>query len=243
MQTHLIPTVITLVPTLIWVSIWVWIRPRCRSFSPLVVGIIVGAGVAVPVWFAEVWIDGTANTRSRLALDFQHQFLGAACCEELLKLVGVALLLRWMGASKPRPWHAIPIALTVGIGFMTVENIIAVMAAQEPMSMAYSRLVTVLAGHPGYQLVMGFCIARWSTHHRIGWAVASIGLPILLHGWGDLSEQLFKDEPKHGSTRDTLEFAAWIASITTVLIASLLVVAYAAKSARREMLSGVKDEA
>ncbi len=228
----LLPILLALLPTLVWVLIWLWIRPSVRPVTHLVLGLAVGASLAVPAWFAETLVDDLVNAHNRWSHDFLEQVIGAACCEELLKFAGVIAVLSWLNEQRSRLSDAVPVALTVGIGFMTVENILAVMAAQTPMSMASSRLVTILAGHPSYQLMMGFCLARWSVRRKMGWAVAAIALPILMHGWSDFSEQLFKDEPTHGSTRDNLEFAAWIGSIITSLMASVLIVAYTVKRSR-----------
>lgn len=228
----LLPILLALLPTLVWVLIWLWIRPATGSLTPLVVGVVIGASLTVPAWFTETLVDDLTHAHNRWSHDFLEQVVGAACCEELLKFAGVIAVLRWLNQRPSRLSDAIPVALAVGIGFMTAENTIAVMLAETPMRMASSRLVTVLAGHPSYQLVMGFCLVRWSIRGKVGWAVAAIALPILMHGWSDFSEQLFTDEPTHGSARDTWEFAAWIGSITTSLMASVLIVAYAVKRSR-----------
>ncbi|TWT74399.1 PrsW family glutamic-type intramembrane protease [Allorhodopirellula solitaria] len=237
-----LPSLLALFPTLVWVLIWIWIRPATGAFKLLIVGLFAGASLAIPVWLAETLVDQLADPQHRWSRDFLEQVIGAACCEEGIKFAGVMGILKWfdktrhkgtsLGENGAHPWDAVPCALVIAIGFMTVENLIAITAAPSPTSMALSRQMTLLAGHPSYQLVMGYSLARWRLQHKAGWMIAAIAVPIFLHGWGDFSEQLFQDEPDHGSTRDTIEFVAWIGSITASLIASVAVLASVSKRPR-----------
>lgn len=230
---HLLPILLCTLPTLVWMLVWFSIRPRQRSVLLLVTGMAIGASLAVPVWFAESFVDDFANSTDRWSRDFIEQVLSAAFCEELLKFVAVIGILKWIQPLPADREIAVPVALSVGIGFMTVENGFAMWAADSSMSMALSRQMTLLAGHPGYQLVMGFCLARWSVERRKRWMFSALAIPILLHGWGDFSEQLFKDEPDHGSTRDTIEFLTWIGSIAATFTASLVILVGAFRRSRQ----------
>lgn len=222
---NLLPILLSMLPTLVWVIVWLFIRPLNRSSGLMVIGMAIGTSLAVPVWFAESLVDSFANPTDRWSGDFIEQVMGAACCEELLKFAAILCILKWMQQLNAGSELAVPVALAVGIGFMTVENAVAMRAAESSMSMAISRQMTIIAGHPGYQLVMGYCIARWTVNRNKLWMIAALVLPILLHGWGDFSERLFQDEPNPGSTQDTVEFLTWIGSIAATFLASIFIVA------------------
>lgn len=229
---NLLPNLLLMLPTLVWVIVWLLIRPRERSLGLLLVGMAIGATLAVPVWVAESLVDYFANPTDRWSGDFIEQVIGAALCEELMKFVAIIGILKFLHSSNSTSELTVPIALAVGIGFMTIENVVAMRAAESSMSMAISRQMTIIAGHPSYQLVMGYCLARRTVEHGKLWMIAALVLPIVLHGWGDFSERLFQDEPNPGSAQDYLEFLAWIVSIAATFLASLLIVAGALRRSR-----------
>ena len=50
--------------------------------------------------------------------------------------------------------------------------------------------------------------------------IAAFAVPVFLHGWGDLTEQLFIDEPDPGSFVDTILYYSWIGSIVATAFAA-----------------------
>ncbi len=203
-----------LLPTIVWCLIWLWVRDSEVSLRWLFGGIGVGALLGAPVWFAESAIDGLANPNDRFSRDFVQQVLGAAGCEETLKFVAIGLLLWLAGSSLGHvPRQVVAISIAVAIGFMTLENLVGVLRSETPMSLAMDRQITIFAGHPSYQVIMGYLLAVSLQRRRLGWACAALIVPVALHGWGDLSEQLFKDETNRGSLEDTVLYFAWLASI------------------------------
>jgi RsiW-degrading membrane proteinase PrsW (M82 family) len=215
---------ITLLPTVVWGLIWLWIRPRDRSFSWLISGALVGGLLGGPIWMAETWVDQFAVPSDRISRDFIQQIVGAACCEETLMLVGVVAMMCFvLGKGDPSLARIVAVAVAVAIGFMTLENIVAVIAATKPMPISLDRQFTIFAGHPGYQLVMGWCLYYWKITNRKTWLLAALVLPTLLHGWGDFSEALFQDEPYPDSVDDTVLYALWIASLLTTASTSVAI--------------------
>jgi RsiW-degrading membrane proteinase PrsW (M82 family) len=218
----LLSIALALVPTVVWCLIVSWVRPPKLSLRWLLGGIIVGVLLGGPVWLVESAVDGLASPSDRLSRDFLQQVIGAACSEESLKFIGVGLLI-WLAYRRgEREVRAlVAIAISVGIGFMTLENLVAVIASDTPMSLAMDRQLTILAGHGSYQTIMGIFLAISIRHHRFGWVIAAIIAPVLLHGWGDLAEQLFIDEPDPGSVDDTILYNTWIASIVATALSTV----------------------
>lgn len=209
------------VPTVVWCLILAWVRPPDFSLRWLIGGMIVGVVLGGPVWLVESVVDRLASPDNRFWGDFVQQVIGAACSEESLKLIGVGLLV-WLACrhGKPTARAVVAIAISVGIGFMTLENLVAVVASDTPMSLAMDRQLTILSGHGNYQAIMGVFLAMLIQHRRLGWAIAALFVPVLLHGWGNLALQLFIDEPDPGSFDDTMLYNSWIGSIVTTALAA-----------------------
>ena len=182
---------------------------------------IVGALLGGPVWLLESAVEGLVGSGSRIWRDFVQQVIGAACCEESLKLIAVGVLI-WLAkrGGKPAARGVVAIAISVGIGFMTLENLFAVIASDTPLALAIDRQLTIIAGHGNFQAIMGFFLAMYMRYRGLGWGILALAVPLFLHGWGDFTEQLFKDEPVPGSFEDTMLFNSWIGSIVTTAFAS-----------------------
>ncbi len=174
-----------------------------------------------PVWLVESAVDVLANPSDRFWRNFVQQVIGAACSEESLKFIGVGALV-WLAQrhSQRTSRAVVAIAISVGIGFMTLENVVAVIASDTPMALATDRQLTTLAGHGNYQAIMGVLVAMSIQHRRLGWAIAALVVPVVLHGWGNLTVQLFIDEPEPHSFDDTLLYNSWIGSIVTTVLAA-----------------------
>jgi RsiW-degrading membrane proteinase PrsW (M82 family) len=181
---------------------------------------MIGMMLGGPVWLVESAVDSLAP-EGRFWRDFVQQVIGAACSEESLKFIGVVLLV-WLAYRRGhRAARAVvAISISIGIGFMTLENLVAVIASDTPLSLAMDRQLTILAGHGHYQAIMGVFLAMTIRHRRLGWVIAALVVPVFLHGWGDLAEQLFIDEPDPGSFNDTMLYNSWIGSIVTTSLAA-----------------------
>ena len=225
-------------PTLLWCLLWAWVRTSGLSLRWLLGGILVGALLGGPVWLLETAVDGLANPGGRLWRDFVQQVLGAACCEELLKFLAIALLL-WFAKRRRKltTRDIVAIAISVGVGFMTLENVLAVALSDTPMSIAIDRQLTIIAGHGSYQTIMGFLLALSARRSGFGWNIVALAAPIFLHGWGDLSERLFQDEPNPGSLEDTLLFGSWIASVVTTAVVAFGVLWWVRRAESDETLN------
>ena len=105
-------------------------------------------------------------------------------------------------------------AVSVAIGFTTVENAIAVLGAVDKLSMATDRLMSIVAGHAVLQLVMGYfaALVLLGEGLRVRYGVLMLAAPVALHGWGDYSEALFQYEQSLYPDAEVskLLFSAWI---------------------------------
>ncbi len=214
-----LPVALAVLPTLVWCLICLWIRPSEVSLRWLISGLLLGAAIGGPIWLAESAIDGLANPNDRFSRDFIQQVLGAAFCEETLKFIAIGVLLWFAGLGRDHhsrdhlSREVVTISVSVAIGFMTLENLFGVYRSGSTLSLALDRQLTIFAGHPSYQVIMGTLLAVAIQRRRVGWAIAALALPMLLHGWADLSEQLFRDETNPGSVEDSTLYFAWLASI------------------------------
>ena len=220
----LAPFAIVALPTVAWIAVWCWMRPQSLSFFWFVAGTSFGILLGGPVWLAESFVEKFATSTDRFARDFNQQVIGAACCEEVVKFVGVALLVFLVTRQHvPSLRCVVCVSMSVGIGFMTLENFVAVYAADSRLSVAFDRQFSIFAGHASFQVIMGWFIHRWCVTRWSGWAIASLLVPIFLHGWGDFSEALFQDEPNPNSVEDTVLFGAWIASLLSTAALAICV--------------------
>ncbi len=210
------------IPAAVWCLVFAWVRPPGFSLRWLIGGMIVGVMLGGPVWSVESAVDGLASGGDRFWRDFAQQVIGAACSEESLKFIGIGLLV-WLAYRRgQRAARAVvAIAISVGIGFMTLENVVAVIASDTPLAVATDRQLTILAGHGSYQAIMGVFLAMSIQQRRLGWAIAALVVPVVLHGWGNLTVQLFKDQPAPDSFDDTMLYNSWIGSIFTTALASV----------------------
>lgn len=221
------PTAIAIVsiPTIIWCLIYIWVQNSRHWFHWLIAGVSLGAALGIPAWFLETAIGQFAVGEGRFLQDFMEQVVGAAFCEEVLKFLAIGLLV-WI-SSRQAPNNVrqiVGISIAVGIGFMTLENLLGIFRSADPISLALDRQVALFVGHPSYQVIMGYLLAIAIQRRSVTWLLAALLVPLTLHGWGDLSEKLFQDEINPGSLEDTVLFSSWLASlvVTTSMAGALL---------------------
>ena len=132
----------------------------------------------------------------------------------------------------------VAIAVAAAIGFTTIENVTAVLAAESPMTTAFSRLLSIVAGHASLQLVMGYFAAKCllGTGNRILNGLLMLAVPIAIHGWGDFSESVFQTvDPDSEQSKQF--FSGWIIGIFAYLAGAVIVLFKLREAARRETVS------
>jgi len=220
--------IIAFLPTVVLIGVMASLnRDRLRS-AYIWVGITFGMLVVVPVWFVETWVDRLSNGIShpyhRL---FVVEFVGAGLGEELLVamcLLGICLLYREVLADRGK---IVAAAVSIAIGFTTVENIVAVYASEDRFSESLARLLTIPAGHVSLQLMMGYFAANaiLNKQHRVLNAISLLVIPMLIHGWGDIAEGLFHYEAAldADSVRTQRFFSCWIFALLAYLLGAVTV--------------------
>ncbi|WP_161604728.1 PrsW family glutamic-type intramembrane protease [Roseiconus nitratireducens] len=211
---------LALVPSLVWLCVAMTLAIRAGGVRTLVIAILAGLLIAAPIGVTETWVVSVLHPDGRFATDFVQQVLAAAVCEESFKFLAIVLVFRSFSRDRSTLTDLIfTVALGVAVGCMTVENVAAVAHAESSQKMATDRLLTMIAGHPSFQLVMAWLLtASFDRRLRVGWLVAAWAFPVALHAWYDLSESLFQDEPHPGSSEDTMLYALWITSVFTIAV-------------------------
>jgi len=142
-----------------------------------------GACVAFPCVLLAKIVNSFINLGNDVySSSFQSAVFEAAVPEELAKLLAVACLCNGMWKTlSSRQLFIISIACSCG--FAGLENIFYVVQNKEWGLIAAHRSISSVPGHAFVGAVMGYMIYR-ALHSKYGsvWWVASIGLPILLHG-------------------------------------------------------------
>jgi RsiW-degrading membrane proteinase PrsW (M82 family) len=204
-----------LVPTLILLVLVGAYRRRPQTLA-LWAAVVLGALVTIPVMFVETAVEDPAGTLPDLyQRAFVQQVLGAAVVEELA-LFGVFLLAYFLfrGWLITGPYDIVALAVAVAIGFTTVENLLAVLSADNALREASARLLSLVAGHATLQLIMGYFAAH-AFLGRGNWALClalMLAAPMAVHGWGDFSEAVFDAHQRMdpGSAAARNWFTAWI---------------------------------
>lgn len=206
---------LALVPTLILLGLVGAYRWRPLTMA-LWAAVVLGALATIPVWYVESAVeDPAASLPDLYQRAFVQQVLGAAVVEELA-LFGVFLLayLLFRGSLITGPYGIVALAVAGAIGFTTVENLMAVLSADDPLRGAAARLLSLVAGHATLQLLMGYFAAQafLGRGNRALCLVLMLAAPIAVHGWGDFSETVFdahqKLDPSSAAARNW--FTAWI---------------------------------
>lgn len=116
---------------------------------------------------------------------FKTAFFGAAIPEECAKLFFLWLLLR-KNKHFDEYFDGIVYAVTVGMGFAGLENVLYVIDAEEWQSVAIMRAILSVPGHYMFAVLMGFFYSN--VHFRNGGFFSGmmvIVAPVVLHGLFD----------------------------------------------------------
>jgi RsiW-degrading membrane proteinase PrsW (M82 family) len=188
-----------------------------------------GMLVCIPVWFAESWIEGLATGMTdQPEKALIQQVLGAAVTEEAFIFLGACLVWMWYRRfAQPGPVDLVVVAVSVAIGFTTIENGLAVYASPNPPREAISRFSSIVAGHAELQLAMGYfaAMAVFGKRHRALYAILTLAIPIAIHGWGDFTERLFQyyDTLYPNAEKSKLLMSAWLLGLTAYILAGIAV--------------------
>ncbi|MCO8121711.1 PrsW family intramembrane metalloprotease [Stieleria sp. TO1_6] len=207
-----------LVPTIVLLALLWWIDPTHLRSPRIWIALVTGMLITAPVWVLETVVDNWAtNITGAYAKLFVVEVLGAAVVEELVIAIALLGLVFLSNKWADTPRRIVAIAVAIAIGFTTIENMLGVWSTDRPTKMGISRLMTIPCGHVSLQLVMGYFAARalLETRHRGRWAALMILVPILIHGWGDYSENLFQYEANLDPDSDATKhlFSCWILAL------------------------------
>ncbi|MDE0865327.1 MAG: PrsW family glutamic-type intramembrane protease [Rubripirellula sp.] len=223
---EIIPLLLSLVPTLVLMGLVGAFR-FSRSLCPVLwMGIALGVVACVPVWLMETVVEGAGDQLSGVyEKAFIQQVLGAAVSEELFIFLGFLIAFFLFRHSRIKTDRdVVAIAVAAAIGFTTVENLTAVLAAESPMTTAFSRLLSIVAGHASLQLMMGFFAAKvlLGREHRALYGFLMLAVPIVIHGWGDFSEAVFQAvDPDSQQSKQF--FSGWILGIFAYIAGATVV--------------------
>jgi protease PrsW len=174
---------LALAPALI-LMVYVYFRDRYEKepISLILKGILLGGIVIFPVGLIENYIGkfGPANgTLSRAAWD---GFIVAGATEEAFKYLMVFILI-WRNRNFNEKFDGIVYAVSVALGFATVENIFYVFSGNS-LQVGLLRAFTAVPGHTVFGIVMGFYLglARFSPDRRSRYLLRAFTVPWLLHG-------------------------------------------------------------
>ena len=217
-------------------------KSRCPA---LWVGMGLGVVACVPVWWMETAVEGAGDHLTGLyEKAFVQQVLGAAVSEELFIFFGFLITFLLFRRTRIKTdGDVVAIAVAAAIGFTTIENVTAVLAADSPMTTAFSRLLSIVAGHASLQLLMGYFAAKCllGTGNRPLYGLLMFAVPIAIHGWGDFSESVFQAvDPQSEQSRQF--FSGWIIGVFAYLAGALIVLFKLREAALGEMLSASDTE-
>ncbi|MCQ2331820.1 MAG: PrsW family glutamic-type intramembrane protease [Paludibacteraceae bacterium] len=116
---------------------------------------------------------------------FATAFFGAAVPEESAKLIMLYLFLR-RNRYYDEFFDGIVYAVTVGLGFAMVENILYVVQAEDWQSVALTRAIFSVPGHYMFAVIMGYFYSLVSFRNRGMWFMPLVLMvPIVFHGLFD----------------------------------------------------------
>lgn len=147
--------------------------------------------VALIVELIEDAVLGAMFSQSSLVYYFLEAFLVAAVSEEAAKLLFLKLA-TWRHKAFDYKYDGIIYAVTVSLGFATVENLEYVFLNGGGLSTALSRAVTAIPGHATFGVFMGYFYGLAKMHYVRGEEreyrkarVMCFLVPVLIHGFYD----------------------------------------------------------
>ena len=170
---------------LLWLYIWKKDQ-QPEPTSELVKAVLWGGGACLVAALLEAAIEtaifGLDGTPSNIVETTLVAFFSAAIPEESLKLLVLWLVLR-KNPYFDEHYDGIVYAVSVGLGFAGLENIMYVMGEEAWVTVAISRALLAVPGHYAFAIIMGY---YYSIYHfvdhspKVGACILLV--PIILHG-------------------------------------------------------------
>ena len=185
MNTLIILIAALLPAILLWLYIWKKdTQPEPTSW--LVKAVMWGVAICIPVAFLELGIqtflfgeDGKPSSFVDTTID---AFFVAAIPEESFKFFALWMVLR-KNPYFDEHFDGIVYAVSVGLGFAALENIIYVFGDEEWLSIAITRALLAVPGHYAFAVLMGYYYSIYHFVDRSPKTAACILLvPIIAHG-------------------------------------------------------------
>ena len=173
---------------LLWLYIWKK-DPQPEPLSWLLKAVAYGILICMPVATIEMLIHDTLwpsdAEPTTLIGSITQAFLVAALPEETFKLFALWLILR-KNPYFDEHFDGIVYAVSVGLGFAAIENILYVFSEEEWLSVAIGRALLAVPGHYAFAVLMGY---YYSLHHFINPstknAICILLVPVIAHGLYD----------------------------------------------------------
>lgn len=145
-------------------------------------GILLGAVIIFPVGLIENYIIGFGTGLAKIPKAAFDGFIVAGATEEAFKYFVVFILI-WRNRNFNEKFDGIVYAVSVALGFATIENIFYVFS-NNSMQVGLLRAFTAVPGHTIFGIVMGFYLgmARFSVYGKSKWLLMAFTVPWLLHG-------------------------------------------------------------
>ena len=177
---------IALLPSIL-LGLYIWAKdPQKEPTSWLVRGFLLGGALCIPVALLEIEIEaflfGSYYSPSNYFEMLANAFTVAAIPEEGVKLLALWLLLRW-NPYFDEHIDGIVYAVSIGIGFAAVENIIYLHGDENWITTAIIRSLLAVPGHYAYAVLMGYYYSLYYfVDHSKKNAACILLVPVLLHG-------------------------------------------------------------
>jgi protease PrsW len=166
------------------IMIYVYLRDKYEKepINLILKGILLGAIIIFPVGLVENYILAFGKNFEPIPKAAWDGFIAAGATEEAFKYFMVFILI-WRNRNFNEKFDGIVYAVSVSLGFATVENLFYVFS-ENSMQVGLLRAFTAVPGHAIFGVVMGFYLglARFSEHGKGKWLLRAFLVPWLLHG-------------------------------------------------------------
>lgn len=189
MKTYVAMIAAALLPIiLLWLYIWKR-DPKKEPFKQLLKAFLYGVGICIPVVVVELGVNwllfGDAVPATLLAAT-QEAFIEAALVEESFKLLALWLVLR-KNSYFDEHFDGVVYAVSVGLGFAALENVLYVVGAEDWGMVALMRALLAVPGHYAFAVLMGYYYALYHfVDHSAKNAISILLVPVIAHGIYDL---------------------------------------------------------
>lgn len=150
---------------------------------------IFGGLTVIPIFFIETWLGNYWDIKynypanEMLTAAFKA-FLVAASTEEVFKIL-VFFIFIWKNVNFNEKFDGIIYAVYISLGFAAIENLMYVFS--NGMQTGIMRAFTAVPAHTVFATSMGYflALAKFKKNNTFIYLLASLFVPILLHGFYD----------------------------------------------------------